>query len=142
MSDENQIISLKSRRPYRLEQIEEQEHAKAQQEALDEATQRQRDYVIERLEMLLQRAREGKLDGFIFAGRNPETDLFVTEVAISYPIVPQDKLLGYLGVTEALKLEVADWAAMSRAETVEGEIVDPFENPEVVNALDEEDFDE
>lgn len=120
MSDDK-IVDFKSRRPVR-EIKEESERIKEENAKFyDEQT-------VEMLNALLDHAQAGTLTDFIIVARNPQTNTFFTEITFDRSVDP-GKALSFTGVLEGLKLEMSDVAAMAPFFTLDGTVVDPFEEP-------------
>lgn len=89
----------------------------------------QKRLLLEKVDRLRALINEGRVDGLVFAGQDPVTGYFFTEMCLD-EVESRTELFGFMGILENLKLEISENAAMAPALTLSGLVIDPFMEPD------------
>lgn len=134
MSDDT-VIDLKTRKPWAQSRAEERKaKRRASRQAkknIADAVMQHREDLLEILDKVRRMVLEGRLEGLVLLSRETTSKLFLTEIAMDETIITPNELHSFVGVMEALKLELAD-AVMATAPCLrlDGTVLDPKDEPE------------
>lgn len=81
--------------------------------------------ILEWLNQIKTLIENGRITEFLFVGRDAENKHFLTEVSLPTP--PQSEIFGFVGVLEALKLELTERAQLAPALMSDGSVLNPHE---------------
>jgi hypothetical protein len=130
MSDEK-VISLISRRPLIEEQKEAADIAAAVDSSMTKSASENQEMIVEALEGMIARAKEGRVEGLMMMARDPLSGLFYQSMIIGWPAVPREQWFSYLGAMESLRMELVDMTQMAPTMLPDGSTLDPWENADV-----------
>lgn len=122
MSDNDNIVDLRSRRP--LGEIKRE-----RDEVQQKSEQADIDMAVETFEKLIEHAKAGTLTDFIVIARNPATNFYYSDLLFNSS-VDANKAFALAGVLETMKLELTDVACAAPAFLIDGTIFDPMQGPE------------
>lgn len=92
---------------------------------VDRGDKRQRtEQIAGRLSMIIDMVRAGRIKDFMFVGRDVASGHFLTEMIVD-PVNPSDAF-AFVGVLNALNLELTDRAQLAPALMPDGSVLDPF----------------
>lgn len=80
--------------------------------------------ILDRLDQIRHLVEQGRIEDFILISRDTATGHFLTEVDLSCP--NGSEIFGYVGVLEALKLELTERAQLAPALMPDGSVLDPY----------------
>lgn len=104
-----------------------------------EEADKERDECIELLQKAMALVEAGRLRGLVLIGIDPATDYFFNEIRLGGPSVGRHNMFGYMGILDALKIELFDASSMSPTISVDGNVVDPFDAMEDYDEYEEYD---
>lgn len=84
----------------------------------------EKERILQWLDQIRNLVEQGRISEFLFVCKDLENKHFLTEVAI--PKCSQSELFGFVGVLEALKLELTERAQLSPALMADGTVLDPY----------------
>lgn len=85
----------------------------------------QRKNILDRIDQIRHLVAEGRIDDFVFVGRDVETKHFLTEVALSP--VNSSEIFAFVGVLSALKLELTERSQLAPAMLLDGSYTEKTE---------------
>lgn len=124
------VIHMGTGRPLDEVIAEQSEQELLEIEAEDMELSEYQESMIAMLDRVMKLVAEGRLVGLMVLGKDPVTDLFLTEVHLRCPHIDRQDMFSYMGVLETLKLEMSEAASMAPVITSTGTILDPFEEPD------------
>jgi hypothetical protein len=81
--------------------------------------------LLEKFDQIRRLIEAGRIADFIFVGRDVQTKHFLTEVALN--VSNRTELFAFVGITDALKLELTEQAQLAPSIMPDGSILDPYE---------------
>jgi hypothetical protein len=122
----SEVISFTSRKPVEQDAAElaafQEQQAVAHAQALSEA----QESILKGLDEVKALVLAGRLEGLVLVGRDPTTDLFHSQILLPLATVPRQKLFGYMGMLDCLKIELSDNALLAPSVMEDGSILDPY----------------
>lgn len=104
--------------------LEERNCKSAEQNARRNKEGQEATSVTNRLSMIIEMVKAGRISDFVFVGRDSASGHFLTEVAVKPPN-PSDTF-AFVGVLNALNLELTDKAQLSPELMPDGSVLDPY----------------
>ena len=91
-----------------------------------------RKNILDRIDQIRHLIVQGRIEDFIFVGRDVDTRHFLTEVELSDTIQQnRTEIFAFVGVTDAIKLELTERAQLAPALLPDGSVYDPYKEEAV-----------
>lgn len=89
-----------------------------------------RKNILDRIDQIRHLIAQGRIEDFLFVGRDVETKHFLTEIALS----PSNRtdIFAFVGITNALKLELTERAQLAPTLLPDGSVLDPYQDEEAL----------
>lgn len=89
-----------------------------------------RKNILDRIDQIRHLVAQGRIEDFLFVGRDVETKHFLTEIALN----PSNRteIFAFVGITNALNLELTERAQLAPTLLPDGSVLDPYQDEEAL----------